>query len=372
MKKLFNIAIIAIVLSFTACKKENQPERISSESIAKTFEPGIGDWGTNPATEIMPPIIPTTLPSFSLESLYVVTKEYESAEDGTSRKNMYNGRQITSYSKSEYVECRLMDLYPNIAYTDLLQDSQDFYDSVMIIYNSTQYSDLSDTLSSKVTFEDKDEFIPYVSDENEFEIFNMDEKEIYKFKRLIELARMKEFASLEDINTCGPKHLNEAKFDWITFSMLAVAVSAYVYQRAMLCAERANNKATNYYPNQTDAGKIGDAYRHILVNVLLRQSLTQPIAYFIMDVYYENINPNAPCDRYMDWHNNYVGRRTKYSDFKNTNNWETWATNVKNYVDNSSNRVKMNWNTSTSQTVVRNQEKTADDRKYIIWNDSTN
>lgn len=46
--------------------------------------------------------------------------------------------------------------------------------------------------------------------------------------------------------------------------------------------------------------------------------------------------------------------------------------NVKNYVDNSSNRVKMNWNTSTSQTVVRNQEKTADDRKYIIWNDSTN
>lgn len=86
-----------------------------------------------------------------------------------------------------------------------------------------------------------------------------------------------------------------------------------------------------------------------------------------MDVYYETSNPNAPCDKYMDWHNNYVGRVTKYDDFRISTNWETWGVKVKNFIDNSNNGIKMNWNTSTPKATVKKQEKKASDTKYIYW-----
>ena len=124
-----------------------------------------------------------------MEALYVVTKEYESVEDGTSQKTTYRGRHVTSYSKAEYMESRLIDLYPNDAYLGMVDATQSFYDSAVAIYNSYPYGwgFSVDTLGSKSSFsyaEGKDEDLEYVSDENEIEILEMTSEEIVKFKAM--------------------------------------------------------------------------------------------------------------------------------------------------------------------------------------------
>lgn len=372
MKKKTILSIAALLVAafisvtFVSCKKDNLLEQTSSEDVIyksnRTGENGID----TTMAEIMPPILYSNLPTFPFEALYVVTKEYESAEDGTSHKTDYNGRQITSYSKAEYLESRLIDLYPDKAYVGLVEDSQDFYDSVITVYNSYPYvEDSTNSKGNHAFTEDKDDELEYISDENEIEILGMTEEEIVRFKAMNELARMDGFATLDDIfKVGGMRTIQDARFNLVEFGIIAILVGAYVYNRALLCASRATSKTWQFYGEDT-AGKKCDAFKHSLVNVLLRRDLSRPMAYLIMDVYWEGTHQNYPCDKYMDWHNNYVGRVTKYSSFRVTNNWETWAQNVRNYVNNNSNGVKKNWTTSTSETTVRNEEKLVDDKKYI-------
>ena len=370
MTLFFASMVILSMVSLISCKKENLQEQTISKEVH--YRSNRTDEFNNYTTlaEVMPPILYSNLPTFPFEALYVVTKEYESAEDGTSHKTNYNGRQITSYSKAEYLESRLIDLYPDKAYVGIVEDSQDFYDSVVAVYNSYPYieavaNDSTNSRGNLAFTEDKEEELEYISDENEIEILGMTEEEVVRFKAMNELARMEEFATLDDIfKVGGMRTIKDARFSWVEFGIIAILVGAYVYNRALLCASRATSKTWQFY-NEDAVGKKCDAFKHTLVNVLLRRNLSRPMAYLIMDVYWEGTHQNYPCDKYMDWHNNYVGRVTKYSSFRVTNNWETWAQNVRNYINNSDNGVKKNWTTSTPESTVKNQEQQVDDKKYI-------
>jgi len=91
-----------------------------------------------------------------------------------------------------------------------------------------------------------------------------------------------------------------------------------------------------------------------------------------MDVYYEDKNPNSPCDKYMDLHNNSLGRNTQYWTFrgpyfKNLFNWQTWTSRVNVFIENSNNAIKMNWNLSTAESTVKSDESSADRKKFIYW-----
>ncbi len=364
---------------FSSCSKEELNDEILTENnvnrsdVLYNFE-----LGSDTIAEVMPPILTSNLPIFPFEVLYVVCKEYESVEDGTSSKSTYKNRHILSYSKNEYAESRLIDLYPDKAYPGIVEDSENFYDSVVNVYNSYPYFESSSNVRSEYVIDEKpEEELKYISDENEMEILNMTEQEIIRFKAMIDIARMENFATLNDIfKASGNSMMLTEKVDWLFWGMIAAIVDlgAYVYNRALLCAERANSKSLAYYGeynsnqgmNIVRSGTKGDAFRHIFVNVMLRYDLSRTLAYLIMDVYYENANQNYPCDQYMDWHNNYVGRVTKYSAFKTGTNWETWGVNVKNYVNNSSNGVFKNWTTSTSKRIVKKEEKEVNDNKYIF------
>lgn len=372
------LALTMAATVFVGCKKnnhENHEGNVSTENFNYTaaIRNGGGDIA-NDDEETMPPFLTTDLPVFPLEALYVVSKEYESAEDGTSDKTEYNGRQITSYSKVEYFESRLIDLYPSTAYVGIVDDSQDFCDSVVAIYNSYLNNEFSDSTFSKnglmVTGWDEVE-IEYISDESEIEIFQMTEEEIAKFKAMNELARMERFATLDDILKVGGKtqDLKAVECSWTSLAMIAAYVTSYVFNRAQLCAARAYQKTYQFYLEDV-TGKKCDAFKHTFVNVLLRKSLSRFIAYLIMDVYWETAHPNPCCDKYMDWHNNYVGRVTKYGDFTSTNGWENWAVNVRDFINNGSNNNGSNayrvyWDESTSCSTIKDQEKVISDYKYI-------
>lgn len=175
----------------------------------------------------------------------------------------------------------MIDLYPNDAYLGMVDATQSFYDSAVAIYNSYPYGwgFSVDTLGSKSSFsyaEGKDEELEYVSDENEIEILEMTSEEIVKFKAMNELARMEDFETLDDILKIGySKNYQEANFNWVQFALIAYKVASYIYNRALLCAQRAIAKTEVYYPSNHNSGQKGDAYRHAFVNVMLRYDLSR-------------------------------------------------------------------------------------------------
>lgn len=373
IKQRFKTKIFLVIMSIltiitttlTSCNKDSLQGQLSNNDICKSNFSGDASNNTT-SFETMPPIIHSNLPTFSFDALYVVTKEYESAEDGTSRKIDYNGREITSYSKSEYLEARLIDLYPYKAYEGITEESQNFYDSLCSVYNSypeTVFPNPNSNRNSLSTTKNDEELI-YISDENEMKILCMNDKEIAHFRALIELARMENFATIDDINKINTIKTTRI---WADFGFIAVALGSYVYNRAQLCRARTELKTRAFYNNDGIEGKTSDAFKHIFVNVQLRRNLTRVLAYMIMDVYWERTHPNKPCDKYMDWHNNYVGRVSKYSDFRVSNDWETWADNVYNYTSNNANAVKTNWTKNTPESTVKEEEKNISDYKYIYY-----
>ncbi|MBR6776016.1 MAG: hypothetical protein IKM23_09975 [Bacteroidales bacterium] len=366
--KFVAIAILAIVLvTMQSCKKE-EIETIPENKEYNDRSDMLYNIGLDIDNDVMPPIITSNLPVFPLEVLYVVCKEYESVVDSTSSKSIYKNRHILTYSKNEYAESRLIDLYPNKAYVGIVEDSQDFYDSVMNVYNSYPYLEGSTGYGINGAIL-PDEESEYISDENEVNLLEMTVNETIRFEAMNSLARMSGFATLDDISKASGNTmiLQQDKFDWVFFGMVAVIVGSYVYNRAKICKDRALEKTDEYYKN--DVVK-ADVFRHIFVNVLLRNDISKTMAYFIMDVCYETLNPNPPCHLYMDWHNNYVGRVKKYSTFKAGNGWEKWGQNVRNYVNNTNNGVYKSWTKDTVKKTVKKEEKNVDDNKYIYLNEN--
>lgn len=376
-QKRFNLIAILVFIAvalFSSCSKETlDDEIITKNNNIRSDAMYNFELGSDTIAEVMPPILTSNLPIFPFEVLYVVCKEYESVEDGTSSKITYKNRHILTYTKNEYAESRLIDLYPDKAYPGIVEDSENFYDSVVNVYNSYPYLEESTggIRGGYVIDEKPEEELKYISDENEMEILNMTEQEIIRFKAMIDIARMENFATLNDIfKASGNSMMLTEKVDWVLWGTIAVIFGggAYVYERIMFCQQRAYEEEAEYYRN--DIVK-GDVFRHIFVNVMLRRYLSRTAAYLIMDVIYENYYPNPPCHRYMDWHNNYVGRVTKYSTFRITNDWQIWSNYVHSYVDNDSNGVFKNWTTSTSKRIVKQEEKDVDDEKYIYLDETT-
>jgi hypothetical protein len=75
----------------------------------------------------------------------------------------------------------------------------------------------------------------------------------------------------------------------------------------------------------------------------------------------------------MDFHNNKIGRHTKYRDLKTSGNWEDWATSVKNWINkgssgNRKNGVDMDWETSQPNKATCESDRDAVGyNKYIYY-----
>jgi hypothetical protein len=147
-----------------------------------------------------------------------------------------------------------------------------------------------------------------------------------------------------------------------------------MFYRILQSKARAEKLAYYYYGDATNNGRPGDAFKHIYVNVLLRTYVGDWLSHAIMDVFWEWKSPNAPCDHFMDLHNNIIGRQTRYQDFttidthcSNTRHWLQWAENVQHFVQDSVNGHRQDWDKETPTFIVEPAAKQASSQQYIYW-----
>jgi hypothetical protein len=368
MKKLFYlIALVAFTL--TSC---NDNEVVQKQS----FE------------EPTPPTFVSKLPSFNAEALYVVGREYETLKDGTSQKspkfkvkgNVVNANAMTLY---EYIEMRLIELYPDVAYVGMAKDMEQEGTQAMQMYKDYLAKRKVWEESQGIFHEEEIETPAFTSIEDEIQLLAMTPEEEANFRALNALATSSEFVTNVDLENIFKSKSNTGiqKAPQITLAaalgVAVVVVGVYAVIRAEICKDRAVAKQNEFYPNRSDLKP--DAFRHIYVSMMLRRYLTEPTSWLIMDVYQENVKnwfnksgANNPCDKYMDYHNNYVGRHTKYDLFRGSwwrdmHKWELWGTRVRNFVDDSNNGVSKNWAADTDEETVKNDKNSTDKNKYIWY-----
>ena len=95
-----------------------------------------------------------------------------------------------------------------------------------------------------------------------------------------------------------------------------------------------------------------------------------------MDVVNEAKVGNPFRDKYMDLHNNYVGRHTQYALFRGSwandmYDWELWGQRVSTFVDNhTGNGSHKIWPESTSTSTIKSDEKNTSNSRYIYYTDN--
>ncbi len=343
---------------------------------------------TKTTEEPTSPTFVSKLPSFNAEVLYVVGREYETLKDGTNQKspkfnvkgNVVNANTMTLY---EYIEMRLIQLYPDVAYVGMAKDIEQEGTQAMQMYKDYLAKRKVWEETQGVFREEEIETPGFTSIENEIKLLAMTSEEEVQFRALNALATSSELVTNADLeNTLKSKSIKGIqKAPQITLAaalgVAVVVVGVYAVIRAEICKDRAVAKQSEFYGSRADLQP--DAFRHIYVSMMLRRYLSQPTSWLIMDVYQENVKnwfnksgANAPRDKYMDYHNNNVGRDTQYDQLrgkwlKDMHKWELWGERVKNFVNDSNNGVKKRWLSTTDNETVKSDRNSTDNYKYIWY-----
>lgn len=105
------------------------------------------------------------------------------------------------------------------------------------------------------------------------------------------------------------------------------------------------DKARKYYPEQRANGERGDAYRHILASVVSRKLVGKPVASsagWVNEMLRDVQGTNTPRDRFMDLHNNKLGRVVQYKALIHENT-DSIALKVKSFIDDEANSELLPW-----------------------------
>jgi len=104
-------------------------------------------------------------------------------------------------------------------------------------------------------------------------------------------------------------------------------------------------KTKEYYPQEQNSGERGDAYRHVLASVVSRKLVGKTVASsagWINEMLRDVQGANTPRDRFMDLHNNKVGRVSQYHAFVHEN-LDTTALKVKGFIDDETHAEVFTW-----------------------------
>lgn len=362
--KLKLIFIALSLLLFSGCSKETQ--------IIK------------PDFPLPPQIEQSKLPSFPAVVLYVVGREFETVKDGTSKKKeiTHKGidKNIHELSLNQYIDYRLIELYPDDAYIGLADDME--VEGMQTLQQYEEYLDKLKVYEQQLgIYHEPEPPLPtFTNLEEEVLLLDLTYEEERQLRNLNLLATNPEFATLDDFNAffSANKTLNiDQKTIIPTWGWIAaggvVVIGTYAVIRAVICKNRALEKQKVYYTNLSSGSK-SDAFKHIFVSMMLCRYLSQPTAWLIMDVFWETAGGNYPCDKYMDYHNNYIGRRSQYNTFRGSwwsdmYKWEKWGERVRDFVNISSNGIKKNWDVNSSESAVKTDKNNTDKKKYIYWRD---
>ena len=368
MKPIYIIILLSIVSIFYSCK---------TKKVVKA--PVVVE-------ENVPQADTTLIPSFPSEVLYVLTREYESVWDSTREK--YDTKEAEYIRNNnvpikEYMEYRLITLFPDLAYVGLLDKIENKAKQMLPSMSKVMPSFRSQDGYYMPSFAEKVD-LERVSDENEIKKLYLSYSEQDVFEKMNALADTSSFVELEEIRNIEvndsiwniDKKLSEDSVPYymkesMLISMLTSGLGSHVFFRIMQSKARATYVAEFFYPGLTKDGRKGDAYKHLYVNTMLRNYVGSVMAWLIMDIYWENAASNAPCDMIMDLHNNHVGRNSRYRDLRGPENtqWVDWAYNVKSFVEDTTRNAQYhNWNKEIPLLVIKEEESKSNDRLYLYWN----
>ncbi len=352
MMKKGNVILLLIVLSLFGCVSQRRmlrgSERYQSDNNI---------------------VVDTTvIPIFDPAVLYVLAREYENQRD-------------TLRSMGEYVEERLIELYPEQAYRGMMSKvSNALIESIQKVQRTPQFR--KNTIDGVTMFSDNEAYFNTVSDSTEVELMQMTEAEASVYWdlnamadgdakwRLVDLDSITVFDSEWGLRAqlIGGELPYLVSEEW-GMAFVCMGVSSSMIYRVLQSKARAEYVARHFFGENTAYGKRGDAYKHIFVNVLLRKYTTSQIAWLVMDFYWEKKSVNMSCDHMMDYHNNLVGRVYQYENILNgSDDWRNWAYTLYEFVnDTTQNAEYMSWRLSTPTLNVVEEEKQVSPFKYIYW-----
>ena len=318
----------------------------------------------------------TIIPLFPAEVLYIIGREWECLHDSTSAKYLMPRAtkvRVDSISMADYIEQRLLELYPERAYPGYVAKVEQM--AKMLIYAGSQSQTISNRIGSELPspsayYSAQDiASIRLSSDSVEIRFLELSKQEATRWAMLNRLATQANWMQRVTLDSLALSSIEEENLGLTIMLWKGPRMFYRIYQSK----ERATHLAEYYYPGATHEGKRGDAFRHIFVNAMLRTYVGLPMTYLTMDLYWEYAHLNAPCDRYMDLHNNVVGRQAHYSDFvysepSDLPSWEQWAEHVRSYIeDTTANGRYQDWNLETPSFIVIPQAEAVEKGNYIYF-----
>ena len=307
----------------------------------------------------------TALPSFPAEALYVLGAQWEA--DSLLQQEL---------SIADYIEQELMRLYPERAYKGYINKLCSTADRLLV--SSTQRPTLFAPKQQEIRFAHGQShsgtlyaILDSLSLDEELQVLELTPQEQADWQRLQDLAHTSQPLTREAFDTLNIEFFEEENL----LTTLLLWRGPRMFYRILQSKARAEKLAYYYYGEATNNGRPGDAFKHIYVNVLLRTYVGEWLSHAIMDVFWEWKSPNAPCDHFMDLHNNIIGRQTRYEDFTKLDtqcnadmrHWLQWAENVQHFVQDSVNGHRQDWNKETPTFVVKPAAQKVSHTQYIYW-----
>ena len=311
----------------------------------------------------------TALPVFPAEALYVIGAQWEA-------DSLLQQEQ----SIADYMEQELIRLYPEMAYKGYINRLCTIADRLLA--DSKQRPTLFAPSRQEITFSSSPHrqsptgasdlylYLDSLSQSDELQLMDFTPQEQADWDALQSLVHAPKPLTREAFDTLNIDFFDEENI----LITLLLWRGPRMFYRILQSKARAEKLAYYYYGDATNNGRPGDAFKHIYVNVLLRTYVGDWLSHAIMDVLWEWKSPNAPCDHFMDLHNNILGRQTRYLEFTQIDTqcsdmryWLQWAENVQSFVQDSVNGHRQSWNLETPTFIVEPAAKQVSDTQYIYW-----
>lgn len=307
----------------------------------------------------------TVLPSFPAEALYVLGAKWEA--DSVLQQEQ---------SIADYMEQELMRLYPEKAYKGYINKLCSVADRLLV--SSAQRPTLFVPKQQELRFVQTHSsssalyaVLDSLSADEELQVLELTPQEEADWLQLQALVHTEQPLTRKAFDTLDISYFDEENI----LLTLLLWRGPRMFYRVLQSKARAEKLAYYYYGDATNNGRPGDAFKHIYVNVLLRTYVGEWLSHAIMDVFWEWKSPNAPCDYYMDMHNNIIGRQTRYADFTTIDtqcnadmrHWLQWAENVQHFIQDSVNGDFQGWDKETPTFIVEPAAKEVSKEQYIYW-----
>jgi len=327
----------------------------------------------------LPPKLTSSAPHYPVVAQYIIYREFVRLHKDAPKLI----RQGEPYW--QYVEKRLMELYPGTGYRGMVRDAHEGmrryraawadYDRRRRQFTATTSEPCGDydyQVEPSCPTEPTDPYYqdvnPYGYDEDaswagqtesepdpnatptlqqEFDHLQMtavEQDEMYYYESLAwetsdgYQPMMSASSRDEAIRTAaGPRRGDDVQAQWlIAGAAAAIGYGGYVYWRAKVTQDRAEQRSTAAFPLLARDNTQRDAHRHIFGNVMLRAYVGEAVTFAIATAH-EARNPNLPVGHMMDFHNNDLGRSVKYKHFRGNFftdflQWENWSGRVARYV----------------------------------------